>query len=126
VGRLGKILALTILLLILVPIRAHCQDAIVQVTIDESDAREITGYLRELKDTRKQNEVLQSLLEQQRELMAERKKLTDDKIAFAEKQRDFYKAEADKYQVQLEALTKKGGAKVFFCKLFTLGIARCQ
>jgi len=126
VYRLVRMVMLVSILTFIYPVMTHCQDTVVQVTVNEDDAREITGYLRELKSTRKQVDALQSLIDRQDKLADQEKKLADDKLAFANSQRDFYKAESDKYAEQLKQLTKGGGFGCVMKKIVTIGIARCH
>ena len=126
--RLTRLLALTIALIMLASLPAHCQDS-----LSERERREILLRLGELQLERQKAVLLQSYIskdsdQDKREADLSARELGAEKqaTALAQKETALWRDQSLTWEAAYRSVTKKGGVKFTLCKVFTLGLARCQ
>lgn len=104
-----------------------------QDALTEAERREILLRLGELEFARQRIALQQDYMtkeheQDQREADLSRRELAAEKqaTALAQKESQLWKDQAETWEASYRSVTQKGGVGYTFCKIFTLGLARCQ
>jgi len=96
------------------------------------EGRQVLGQLLELNSCRNETKEYEAFIERDKEQDAREQdlydkelKLWDDRLGLKQKELDLEMEKREFYQNMYEELTRKGGVKCFFKKLFTFWQAGC-
>lgn len=126
---MGRLTVLFLALSILVNVNVYSQDT----GLTESERREVLLRLGELSIARERVALLQGYVDRDKEQDAREAELAAREVnaekqatALAEKEAALWRDQANVWKSSYESVTKGNGKGFYFCKIFTLGLARCK
>lgn len=121
-----KRLLLIVALCFIYPVMTHCQDRVVEVTIDEHDKKEIITRLEELKVRREQAKMFQTIIDRDSQQDQRDRELCNREVTILGQERDEWKGKAETWKTAYEDAMKGRSAKCWVLKVCTIGLARCK
>jgi len=126
IHRIVRIVLLTLILVYMYPVMAHCQDTVVPAVIDDKDKIEVIYRLEELKVRREQIKMFEAIIARDSVQDEREKALNEKQVVMLTDERDLYKDKAESYKKALDDMMKGRSVGCWVAKIFTLGLARCR